>query len=69
MRSTFKRGGCDTFAKWRSLKSEHVIKYSCKKGMPPKVIHEDFMKSLGMESPFYGTVKKWAAEFKRGEEC
>ena len=35
--------------------------------MPPKEIHEDFMKTLGMESP-YSTVKKWAAEFNRGRE-
>ena len=35
--------------------------------MPPKEIHEDFMESLGRESP-YSTVKKLAAEFKRGRE-
>ena len=45
-----------------------VIKYLCKKGMTPKEIHEDFMKTLGNESPSYSTVKKWAAEFKRGKE-
>ena len=28
-----------------------VIKYFCKKGMPPKEIHEDFMETLGKESP------------------
>ena len=33
--------------------------------MHPKEIHEDFMETLGKESP-YSTVKKWAAEFKRG---
>ena len=33
-----------------------------------KEIHEDFMKTLGNESPSYSTVKKWAAEFKRGGE-
>ena len=27
-----------------------VIKYLCKKGMTPKEIHEDFMKTLGNES-------------------
>ena len=36
--------------------------------MPPKQIHEDFMKTLGKKSPSYRTVKKWAAEFKRGRE-
>ena len=39
-----------------------VIKYFCKKGMPPKETHEDFMKTLGKESLSYSTVKKWAAE-------
>ena len=45
-----------------------VIKYFCKKGIPPKEIHEDFIETLGKEPPFYSTVKKWAAEFKRGRE-
>lgn len=45
-----------------------VIKYLCLKGMSPKDIHEDFMDTLGKESPSYSTVKKWAAEFKRGRE-
>ena len=36
--------------------------------MPPKQIHEDFMENLDKESPSYPTVKKWAAEFKRGIE-
>jgi hypothetical protein len=45
-----------------------VIKYLCKKGMPPKEIHEDFMYTLGKESPFYNNVKTWAGEFKRGRE-
>ena len=33
--------------------------------MSPKEIHENFMETLGKESP-YSTVKQWAAEFKRG---
>ena len=37
--------------------------------MPPKEIHEDFMKTLGKESPSFSTVKRWAAEFKMGREC
>ena len=44
-----------------------VIKYSCRKGMSPKEIHDDFIKTLLDESPF-STVKKWAAEFRRGRE-
>ena len=45
-----------------------VIKYFCKKGMPPKEIHEDFMETRGKDSPSYSTEKKKAAEFKRGRE-
>ena len=45
-----------------------VIIYLCKKKMTPKEIHKDFMKTHGNESPSYSTVKKWAAEFKRGRE-
>ena len=45
-----------------------VIKYNCKKGMSSKEIHECFMETLGKESPSYNTVKKRAAEFRRGRE-
>jgi transposase len=45
-----------------------VIKYLCKKGMSSKEILENFMDTLRRESPSYSTVKKWAAEFKRGRE-
>ena len=50
------------------LKIRAVIKFFCKKGLPPKEIHEYFMESLGKELPSHSTVKKWAAEFKRGRE-
>lgn len=43
-----------------------VIKYLQKKGMTPKEIHEDMVQTLAEDSPSYATVKKWAAEFKRG---
>ena len=52
-------------SKMKKLEIRAVIKYFCKKGMPPNKIHDDFMETLGKESP-YSTVKKWAAEFKRG---
>ena len=45
-----------------------VIKYLQKKGMTPKEIHEDMVKTLDDDSPSYSTIKKWAAEFKRGRE-
>ena len=53
--------------KMEKLEIRVVINYFCKKGMPHKEIHEDFMETLGKESP-YSTEKKWAAEFKRGRE-
>ena len=55
--------------KTEKLEIRAVIKYFCKKGMPPNEIHEDFMETLGKEPPSYSTVKKWAAEFKRGERA
>ena len=54
--------------KMEKLEIRAFIKYFCKKGMHPKEIHEDFMETLGKESPFNSTVKKWAAEVKRGRE-
>ena len=48
--------------KMEKLEIRAVIKYFCKKGMPPKEIHEDFIETL------FGTVKKWATEFKRERE-
>ena len=45
-----------------------VIKYFCKKGIPPKEMNEYIMETLRKESPIYNTMKKWAAEFKRGRE-
>ena len=53
--------------KMEKLEIRAVIKYFCKKGMPPKEIHEYFMETLGKGSLFYSTVKKWTAEFQRGE--
>ena len=50
------------------LEIKAVIKYFCKKRMPPKEIHEDFMETLGKESRSYSTVKKMAEEFKSGRE-
>ena len=50
--------------KMEQLEIKAVIKKFCKKRMP----HEDFMETLGKESPSYSTVKKWAAGFKRGRE-
>ena len=51
--------------KMETLEIRVVIKFFCKKLMPPREIHEDFKEFLG-RSP-YSTVKKCTAEFKRGE--
>ena len=44
--------------KMEKFKIRAVSKYFCKKEMPPKEIQEDFMETLGKESPSYSTVKK-----------
>ena len=53
--------------KMEKLENRAVIKYFCKKVMPSKKIHEDFMETLGKESPTYSTVKN-GQQFKRGRE-
>ena len=50
------------------LEIRAFIKYLRKKGMPPMVNHKDLMETLATEPASYSTVKKWAAEFKRGRE-
>ena len=52
--------------KMEKLEIRAVIKYLCKKGMPPKEIHENFMQSLGKRSPSYSTVKKNGQQSLRG---
>ena len=37
----------------KKLEIRAVIKYFCMKVLPPQEIHEDFMKTLGKESPSY----------------
>ena len=44
--------------KMEKLELRAVIKYFCKKGMPPKEIHEGLMKTPGEECPSYSTVKQ-----------
>ena len=45
-----------------------VIHYLGLKGLTPKKVHEDMVATLGEDAPSYSTVKKWAAEFKRGRD-
>jgi histone-lysine N-methyltransferase SETMAR len=43
-----------------------VIKFFVKEGLTPNDIYSKFIKVYGDFSPLFSTVKKWAAEFKRG---
>ena len=43
-----------------------VIKLFVKEGLTPTEIHSKFIKVYGDSSPLFSTIKKWAAEFKRG---
>jgi histone-lysine N-methyltransferase SETMAR len=43
-----------------------VIKFFVKEGLTPNEIHSKFIKVYENSSPSFSTIKKWAAEFKRG---
>jgi transposase len=43
-----------------------VIKFFIKEGLTPNEIHSKFIKVYGDSYPSFSTIKKWAAEFKRG---
>jgi transposase len=43
-----------------------VTKFFVKEGLTPNEIHSKFVNVYGDPSPSFSTVKKWAAEFKRG---
>jgi len=43
-----------------------VIKVFVKEGLTPNEIHSKFIKVYGYSSSLFSTIKKWAAEFKRG---
>ena len=45
-----------------------VIRYLQKKGLTTKKIRTDMVSTLGNDALALSTVKKWAAEFKRGRE-
>jgi L-ribulose-5-phosphate 3-epimerase UlaE len=43
-----------------------VIKFFVKEGLTPNEIHSKFIKVYRDSSPLFSTIKKLAAEFKRG---
>jgi histone-lysine N-methyltransferase SETMAR len=43
-----------------------VIQFFVKEGLTPNEIHSKFITVYGDSSPSFSTIKKWAAEFKRG---
>jgi len=43
-----------------------VIKFFVKEGLTPHEIYLKFIQVYGDSSPSFSTIKKWAAEFKRG---
>jgi histone-lysine N-methyltransferase SETMAR len=43
-----------------------VIKFFVKEGLTTNEINSKFIKIYGASSPSFSTIKKWAAEFKRG---
>jgi histone-lysine N-methyltransferase SETMAR len=48
------------------IKYHAVIKFFVKEGLTPNEINLKFMNVYGDSSPSFSTIKKWAAEFKRG---
>jgi transposase len=42
------------------------MKLFVKEGLMPNEINSTFIKVCGDSSPSFSTIKKWAAEFKRG---
>ena len=43
-----------------------TIQYLKKKGLCPKAVHDDMVKTYGEDALSYTIVKKWSAEFRRG---
>ena len=51
-----------------NLKFRAVIEFLVLEGKQPQEINESMNKAYGLSAPSYSTVKKWAAEFKRGHQ-
>jgi [histone H3]-lysine36 N-dimethyltransferase SETMAR len=53
---------------FENFEHRSVIKFLTKEGIGPKDIHQRMVNVYGDHAPSKTTVKKWAAEFKRGRE-
>lgn len=51
-----------------AIETRAVIKFLTKENETPTHIHERMAKVYGSSCPSLATVKRWAAEFKRGRE-
>ena len=52
--------------KMDTIEYRAVIKFFVMESLAPNEIHSQFIKFYGYSSPSFSTIKKWAAEFKRG---
>ena len=50
------------------IRHHGAIKYLQKNGLSHKEIYGDMIATFGDDAPVLSTVKKWAAEFKRGRK-
>jgi hypothetical protein len=49
-----------------TIEYREVMKFFVIESLAPNEIHSKFIKVYGYHSPSFSTIKKWAAEFKRG---
>jgi transposase len=59
-------GALSVSLKMDKVEYRAVIKFFVKEGSAPNKVHSKFIKAYGDTSPSFSTIKKWAAEFKRG---
>src|ERR1043166_3927749 len=58
----------ESVVKMEAIEVRAVVKYFLKKGLTAKVIHADFVETLGNNASAYSTVTKWVREFGMGRE-
>jgi len=59
---------CSLFMKMENLRFRAVIQFLTLEGKKPQEIFDRMGNVYGTSAPCYTTVKKWAAEFKRGRQ-